>query len=623
MIPFKMFISSHHTNLSRKERGVIHFSHILIMALLIFTVYFNSINNGFVADDNAFVKDNISIRNLNNFALFFYETDTVATSKPEWGTLIYRPLRTLSFAFDYYLYGINATGYHLTNLILYIMVCISLYFLIFQLFDHPLTAFLGALLFGIHPLHVEAVSWIASRADIIGLLFLNLSLVTYVYYRKYSNLKKYFFLSLSFSFIAYLGKETMVCLPGIIILYDYATQNKKSLLSMVRSNFTPWVCFALVCAIYLVLRFSITGKMDTAQEWWGGSPWSNFLMMAKATAVYLRLLIFPFKLNIHYVIEPVSTIFNLKVLFSLSIIALSFALIIYSYRRNRIIFFSLVWFYLALIPISNIVPISFSMMAERYIFMPSVGPIIAMSYGLVFTFNKAKAGMGKSWERLIIATIVLICLAFSITVIFRNKVYKSQFTFFSSVVASSPNSAPSLAGLAGLHKMNNDYEKALEYYERALNINADYAEVIINTAEIYQMFNKNEPIVQMTEKAISLKPDDAYIRFNAGNIFRMMGELNRAKFQWEKAVEINPNYSEAFNSLGNYYLMNSDYNKAIDMFQKSLELSPLNAEAHYNIANTFEKLGDEKKSMYHYLRFTELAGNEYKDLSERIKKRFQ
>lgn len=592
------------------------------MVLLIFVVYFNSINNGFVGDDNGFVKANISIRDLKNSPLFFYKTETLATYAPKWGTLIYRPLRTLSYALDYYLYGMNASGYHLTNLLLFIMVCISLYFLILQLVNQPLTAFLGALLFGIHPLHVEAVSWIASRADLIGLLFLNLSIISYIRYRKYSNLKKYLFLSLIFSFIAYLGKETMVCLPGIIILYDYVTQNKTSLSNKLRSNFFPWLCFALVCGIYLVLRFSITGRM-AQQSWWGGSPWSNFLMMAKATAIYLKLLVFPFKLNLHYIIEPVSTIFNIKVLFSLSIIFLSFALIIYSYRRNRIVFFSLVWFYLALIPISNIVPISFSMMAERYAFLPSVGPIIAMAYGLLFTFNKAKADMGKLWERLIIAMIVLICLAFAITVVYRNKVYKNEFTFHSSAIASSPNSAPSYKALGALYKEDKEYKKALEYYEKALNIDPYYAEAMISTALIYQKFNKSELAVQITEKAISLKPDDANIRFTAGNVYRGMGEMSLAKLHWQKTVEINPNHSEAFNHLGNYYLMINEYNKAIDMFQKSLDLSPLNAEAHYNIATALEKMDNEKKSRYHYLRFTELAGSEYKDLSERIKKRFQ
>ena len=130
------------------------------------------------------------------------------------GTIIYRPLRTLSFAVDYAFYGLNPTGYHVTNLVLHILASIIFYFLVLSLFSLSAVAFLGGLIFAVHPVHVEAVSWISGRQDLIGFLFLELSLLCYIYYRKKDYSKRYLVFSLIFSFLAYLGKETMLPLPG-------------------------------------------------------------------------------------------------------------------------------------------------------------------------------------------------------------------------------------------------------------------------------------------------------------------------------------------------------------------------------------------------------------------------
>jgi hypothetical protein len=315
--------------------------HILIIVILSFIIYSNSFNNDFVVDDESFIRDNISIRSLENIPAFFFSPVTMATDNPEWGTQIYRPLRTLSYALDYSLFGLNTTGYHVTSLMLHILVSITLYYIILNLFNLSSVSLLGAVIFAIHPVNVEAVSWLSSRADLIGFLFFNISLLYYIYYRKHPNSAKYLVFSLIFSFLAYLGKEAMISLPGMIILYDYVTRQKKSVKEFLRSHINAWLMFSLLCLAYLVLRFAITGGMSQGQSWWGVSVYSNFLMMLKVTAIYLKLLLFPFELNFYYVIEPVFTLFDLRVMLSILTIFLSVVVIIYFHRKNRIIFYLL------------------------------------------------------------------------------------------------------------------------------------------------------------------------------------------------------------------------------------------------------------------------------------------
>lgn len=594
-------------------------AHLLIITSVIFAIYFNSLNNGFVGDDIAFVQKNVSIRDLGNTPAFFYSPKTLAANDSEWGTIIYRPLRTLSYAMDYSIFGLNPWGFHLTSTVLHLAACVTLYFLILSLFNIEAVAFLGAIVFAVHPVHVEAVSWISSRADIIGLIFLNLSLLSYIRYRRNSSVP-YLILALIFSLISYLGKETMISLPGIIILYDYASGDKKPLKELVKSNISSWMLFSVICLGYLVFRFSMTGRMSTSQGWWGGSAYANFLMMAKATAIYIRLIALPVNLTLHYLIDPVRTVFDLKVIASVLTIFSTLAAIVYFHKKNRMVFFTLVWFYLALIPIANIIPISFSMMAERYIYMPSAGPIIAIGYGFYLFFKKA-GERGAAGRNLAAGAIALVLTAFSIIVVYRNTIYKDDFAFYTEAVRTSQNSAPSYNGLADQYYSKKDYGRAIENYEMAIAIDPNYADAFMGEAIVYGAQKNHIKAIQLGERAIALKPNSALLRFAMGDIYREANFLEMAVSEWEKAVKLNPEYSEAYNNLGIYYQMANNYPRAIYMFEQSIRTNPLNAETYYNAAVLYEAQGDQGKARDYYSRFLRLAGPEYKDTVEGLKRK--
>ena len=221
------------------------YKHIALIIAVILVAYFNSLGNGFVVDDLAFVRDNISIRDTGNIPSYFLSPETMAAADSEWGTIIYRPLRTVSYAIDYSLYELRAEGYHVTNMLLHMAASVSLYFLVMALLNIQPVALLSALIFALHPVHVEAVSWIASRADIMGLVLLNLSILAYIRYTKSPDKKAMLAVSLALSLLAYLAKETMVSLPGMVIAYDYAASGRRPLKDTIRRNLPAWVLFAV------------------------------------------------------------------------------------------------------------------------------------------------------------------------------------------------------------------------------------------------------------------------------------------------------------------------------------------------------------------------------------------
>ncbi|MBI5588394.1 MAG: tetratricopeptide repeat protein [Deltaproteobacteria bacterium] len=594
-------------------------AHIIVIIAVTFAVYYNSINNGFVGDDIAFVKDNASIKSLSNIPSFFYLPRTLAAYDTDWGTYIYRPLRTISYALDFAVFGNNAWGFHITNLILHMVVSVTVYFVALGLFEVQAVALISSLAFAVHPVHVEAVSWISSRADLIGLIFLNLSLLSYFRF-KGSGSRGYFALSIVSSLVSYLGKETMIPLPGFIIAYDYATRNRRPMKDLVRSNVLNWVLFSAVCFGYLVLRFYMTGRMSSSQGWWGGSAYSNFLMMTKAAATYLWLMVVPFKLTLHYLIKPVATVFDGWVLLSMLAILLSFVLTAYAHRKDKRVFFTLIWFYLALVPISNIVPISFAMMAERYIYMPSMGPIIALSYGVYILYRKAEA-RGVLETRAVIVGVAAMAIAYSVVSANRNKVYRDDFTFYGEAIRSAPDSAPSYNGLGDQYFGKKDYKNAIANYEKALAIDPNYADAYMGEAYSYMESHDLAAAILKGETAASLKPGNALIRFQLGNIYKEANFLERAALEWQKAIELNPAYSEAYNHLGIYYQLINDYPKALRMFESALKYNPYNTETYYNVGAVYEAQGNLSGAKEYYGRFMKMAGPDYKDTVGELRKR--
>jgi tetratricopeptide (TPR) repeat protein len=525
----------------------------------------------------------------------------MATDNPEWGTQIYRPLRTLSYALDYSLFGLNTTGYHVTSLMLHILVSITLYYIILNLFNLSSVSLLGAVIFAIHPVNVEAVSWLSSRADLIGFLFFNISLLYYIYYRKHPNSAKYLVFSLIFSFLAYLGKEAMISLPGMIILYDYVTRQKKSVKEFLRSHINAWLMFSLLCLAYLVLRFAITGGMSQGQSWWGVSVYSNFLMMLKVTAIYLKLLLFPFELNFYYVIEPVFTLFDPRVMLSILTILLSVVTIIYFHRKNRIIFYLLLWFYLGLVPIANIVPFSFSMMAERFMYMPSAGPIIAVAYGFYSLYRGVSV---ERWKKVCcIFFLGVVISTFSYCTYRRNDVWQNNETLWVNVIENYPNAHVAHNRLGIAYFDQDRLDEAIKEYKEAIKLNPEYLQAYSNLGLAYLNLGMFDTAIKEFKAALKLKPDNPMVYKaynNLGNAYFELGRFDSAIENYMAALRLKPGSSKLYYNLGLTYIRNDQLDEAIKNFQTAIRLKPKFLDAHRKLGAVYQKKGLLNKALKEY-----------------------
>ncbi|RLA91521.1 MAG: hypothetical protein DRG20_01185, partial [Deltaproteobacteria bacterium] len=382
-------------------------SHLFIAFLLFlvtFVTFLNSINNQFInIDDYRYVVHNPLIREIDVTSLkrifsHFWFSD-------------YLPLNLISFSIDYHFWQLNPKGYHITNIILHIINVILVYLFFFVLTKNKRVSIFTALFFGLHPVQVESVAWISERKTLLFFFFGFLSLITYL-----KGKKPFYIFSLFFFLCSLLSKSHAVIIPFLLVLIDIFQDKieRKKILEKI-----PYFIFTIIFSIITILSQARVGGI---KEPFGGSFTSHLFTMAKAFLLYFRNIFFPFYLNNYYNIHPVTNFFSISAIFSLIFIILILFITILSFKRNKKIFFSLSWFFIALLPVSNIIPISI-VMADRYLYLPIIG-IAFLLANLLFNQEKEKISL---FIYIFVSVIIVTLIGLTVQ---RNKVWHDSISLW-------------------------------------------------------------------------------------------------------------------------------------------------------------------------------------------------
>ena len=269
------------------KRPELFFCLVIILAGLL--VYFNALDNEFVWDDSLWVTNNACLRDGSSVKDIL-TTDLLSTQGRKFD--YYRPVQMLSLMLDYRFYGLNAFGYHLTNLIIHILAGLSLFYLLNLLFKDALLSFAASLLFVVHPLQTSAVSYISGRADPLCALFLITSFIMFIFYRGSKKLKFYIFSFILFV-MAVLSKEIALVFPAFLFLYDWRQFNSSR-----RNKVIACLPFAAFFGVYYFLRHLAIGAA-------AATPHKFSLLVRipaglKSISEYLRLFILPRGLHLEY-----------------------------------------------------------------------------------------------------------------------------------------------------------------------------------------------------------------------------------------------------------------------------------------------------------------------------------
>ncbi len=539
----------------QQTTSTVAFIPLLVILLVSFVVYFNALFGGFVYDDNSQIVENPWIRDIRNIPTIF--SNGVWSFQPGLSTSnYYRPLMHIVYMLNYHLFGLNPWGFHLVNILFHCSVSVLVFLIIRRLLKERILttssvylspAFLAAILFATHPIHTEAVTWIAGLPDVSFAFFYLLSLYFYILFR--DGAKGVYLLSI-FSFsVATLFKETALTLPIMLIACDYLVKKSDEAILDGVKRYIPYV---VVSCVYLLVRYYTLRSFVPMESYTGLSTYQFIINVFPLFREYLASLLWPSNLSFWHTFHPISSLFEANGMISLFVTAIYFIAAAAAYRRNKAVFFGLVLIVVPLLPAFYIKAISGKPFAERYLYLPSVGFVLLLAVFLSWIREKLPRGVISST----IAVLVIVGLYAGGT-IERNNAWKNNFTFWSDTVLKSPDSAIAHNEL-GLVFGSKAVDRAISEFQAALRINPDYAEA----------------------------------HNNLGLAYGAKGQFDRALSEFQTALRINPNLVEAHNNLGMAYGTEGQFDRALSEFQAALRINPEFDLSRYYLAATYLEIGN-------------------------------
>jgi len=576
----------------------------LLITVFIGILYFNSLGNQFTNWDDGMIYQNSTIRDLSWEGIKRIFTHEKANT--------YQPIRMFSYAIDYKFWKLNPMGYRITNILFYILTCIVVFFTIhllsFSLRDtasvnsHRRVALFGTLLFAAHPVHVEAVTWLAARKEVLQGFFFFLAFYLYLKGRKEEGRRKSFYLGLIlFSFIlAILSKPSAIVFPAVILIYEIAMSGKRWVDFIKRH----WVFLILSISLSVFFAFILMRVMFDAggiKPYRGGSFFNNLLISFYVFLYNIKLLISTINYSAAYTIPVSNPILGVRTLSFIGITFLLFGLSLWSLKKTKVIFFSFFFFFITLLPYLNIIPIS-TLLADRYVFIASFSYCFLLGIGFDQFYRFRNKRFSENFFKLLSITILLfILIGYSFMTIRQNQIWENSYTLWADAVEKYPDSNTANALMGVVYMELRMDEKAVGYLEKAIQtLPYDY-QSRNNLGIVYG--NLGEPGKALNElmTAIWLNPDDDTIRINLSVFYQRQKEYKKSEEILRYLLSKNPKNANLYFRLGLLYKEMGQYDAAISEFKKSSELAPHIINPYEELGNIYlSRLKDREKAKYYY-----------------------
>ena len=559
---------------------------LFVLAAVCFGAYANTLHNGFVYDDNAIVAMNPLVKSLGNLPTIF-TTNYWGARNADSG--LYRPVTVASFCIDHALWGLNASAFHAVNILWHALAAILAYLFLFRVLGRRRVAFLAALVFAIHPLHVEAVSGIVGRAEILSTCFALGAALSHLRYRA-GGRARFLALAATLYFFALLSKETAILLPLLLIALDAGLTLPGAAGPYSRGQprwLRAYLAYGVAVAAVFAVRFLVLGPHQLTGPA-AVSVMDNplyelppLLRLAGAFYVlvrYLLLMVFPLRLSPDYSYDQIPAITGItdpRGWLALAAFGLFLWLFIRFTRRHDALFLALCLFWVPFFPVSNVlVPIG-TIMAERLAYLPLLGFALALALAL----DTALAGSRRRPAALVAA--VLILAALTARTATRNRDWRDDPTLFSAALEVVPRSSRVRLFL-GRHCITaGEYEKGIDHLTRSLEIFPGNPEAMAEIGQGHIGRGELEEAEARFLEAIQYDPDHVDAYYGLGRIYRQRGAYQRALKELQRCVDLVPLHMDARADMGAVHYALEDYAEARRTFEAILALDPSSVVSEY------------------------------------------
>jgi protein O-mannosyl-transferase len=536
---------------------------IAISLIVIITcgVYLKSLNNDFVNwDDEQYVYKNASITTLHGDSIGY----TLKKTFTEFVVGNYHPLTMLTYCIEYNISGLNPKTYHTTNLILHILNNILVLIFIWLLSKQKHTALAVALLFAVHPMHVESVTWVSERKDVLYAFFYLASLCSYILYVKSTDKKTgLYLLTLVLFILALLSKAMAVTLPVVFILIDYYLNIPINIKS--QKNKIPFLFLSIlfgIIAIKAQMAFNaISGNAVFPLH-------ERFLFACYGIVHYIIKLFLPTNLSCFYP-YPVKHDNSLPTMYYIApfiLLGLIFTLFKF-FRSNKQVIFGSLFFIITIALVLQIISVGEAVVADRYTYLPYIGLFFIINSGIqsLSHFNKFK--------NLYITGFALIVIIYGYAAHKRSLVWKNGLTLWENALQNSAPSYTAYYCRGNALATNNEHAKAIEDF---------------NSAE-------------------KMRTTDYNLYYSRGYSYYFLQQYKLAINDFSIALKLNPNIFDAYLTRGGAYYQLKQFDEAIEDYNYVLTLNPNHAPTYCNRSITFLFTGQYEKAMQDALKASELG----------------
>jgi tetratricopeptide (TPR) repeat protein len=635
-------------NLSSDRQKLIVY---LALTVVTFTVFwqvnlydFTNLDDPLYVTENSHIQSGISLTGV-RWAFSTTYADT-----------LWHPLIWLSFMLDNQLVGLNAGGYHITNLILHIFSTLLLFWLFNRMTGAIWRSAFVAVLFAVHPLHVESVAWIAERKDVLSAFFWMLTLCMYVYYTEKPVIKRY--LPVVFCFVlALMSKPIVVTLPVILILLDYWPLKR---FEFREGKFVLWQLKEKIPLFILSAVFSLITIYTQYNPSIKHFPFGLRIANASVSFItYLEKTLWPRDLAVFYPYPAQIPLW--QVLGTTLLILVISVLVIAAAKRLPYLFVGWLWYAITLLPVIGIVQSGEQAMANRYHYLPSIGIAVMLAWGIPLLFTRedlrkiilfpagvffiailsfitwqqcghwqnsiklwnynlqitknnalahnnlgiALSDEGKN-EEAMDHFIEAIRLKPYLFYAFNNRGsayvklgrYQLAIEDFNQAIRLNPNFADGYHSLGIIHIKLGLYQNALDYFSKAIRLRPDDSSYYSDRGIAYANLGQYRLAIDDYNHAIRLKPTDADLYFIRGTAYHNLGRYQSAVDDFNEAIRLKPDYADAYNNRGGAYFKLRRYQLAVKDFNEAIRLKPDYADAYNNRGGTYFNQGNKKPGCY-------------------------
>ena len=592
----------------------------LVLVAVIGLAYGNTFLNAFHFDDIPSILEKPWIRGLDKIPQFLF-------------SFFQRPLVILSFNLNYAVSEFSVWSYHLFNIIFHVLATLLVYQLAHRVLDYlkefspqkgfAFFPFYVAMIFALHPLNTQSVTYISSRSSLLVTVFYLGSLI--LFFKGFKTWKETgrkgwgHFLGSGICFLlGGFSKETIVTLPAMLFLFHFYFISRETPKAWIATN-AKWIFLLAIPLLAFVgyKQLAAGGLLSASSAYLQPGTW--FLTQTSVVPFeYFRKMLFPFNMNIDIDFPILSDWLQSESWLGMVVLGLFiiFWVRISSHSSEtdsleagrRCVGFGMAWILLTLLPTSSFIPL-LDVAVEHRTYLPVVGFVFmfAGGFGCVRTWCKeVSPRFSFPATKLVNSCAVLILLCFSIGVIIRNGDWKDEVILWTDAKKKSPNLVRPYNNVGEAYDKLGKYDEAIVEFEGALKIEPNYFFGLNNLGNIYGKQRKLPQAIGYFQRALEQKPDYSPAHYNLARAFHLTGKRQEAAESYRKAIKSNPYFEQAFYNLAYLAMELSLFDEAIQNFKKFLAMQPNHSKAHFGLGNGLMMKGHLDLALAEYRKSAQL-----------------